>query len=556
MTQQVAGPPTAPELGREDALQVLHRQAEVLEMVAEGRDLKPTLASIAAALEELMPGARCSILLFNPVSATLHHGAAPSLPPEYIDAIDGMGIGPTSGSCGTAAYTGVSVVAESIDDDPRWDDFRAFAVPHDLHSCWSTPISGRQGISGTFAVYHAHSHRPTAREELLVQRFTHLASVAIDHDHLFGALVESEERFRHAFQDNAIGMALVSLDGSIVKVNRALRHMLQLPESALLAMDFDQIVEPTDPETTGPLWDGLVSGAQMNLHFSATASPRIGGRLRLAVDASVIRDAVGDPVVVGVNLLDVTHRHAAEEERRARREADVARRIAESASRNKSDFVAAMSHDIRTPLQSIAGFTEMLRTMDLDSDRRQTALGHIARATGHITELVDDVLDIARIEAGSLPLRMDEVALDDVMDATLSITAPLAEARAVAVHTVESDAIVRADELRLRQVLLNLVTNAISYNRPGGSVVIGSACRADRVEVRITNTGEGIPQDRLDRLFVPFDRLGAEGTGVPGVGLGLTLALGLTEAMGGTLAVDSVPGEGTTVTLTLRLAGQ
>ena len=228
---------TAGELGRDDALQLLERQAEVLEMVAEGRELKPTLASIATALEELMPGARCSILLFHPATATLHHGAAPSLPAEYIEAIDGMGIGPSSGSCGTAAHTGVAVVAESIEEDSRWDDFRGFAVPHGLRSCWSTPISGRRGISGTFAVYRMHPHRPTAREELLVQRFTHLASVAIDHDHLFGALVESEERFRHAFQDNAIGMALVSLDGRLVKVNRALRHMLQLSESSLLAMD-------------------------------------------------------------------------------------------------------------------------------------------------------------------------------------------------------------------------------------------------------------------------------------------------------------------------------
>ena len=294
-----------------------------------------------------------------------------------------------------------------------------------------------------------------------------------------------------------------------------------------------------------------MAGSRERVQVAATTLTAKGHELRLVVDFAVIKDAERQPVVLGVNFLDVTHRRAVDAERRARREADVARRVAESASRNKSEFVAAMSHDIRTPLQSIAGFTEMLRTMDLSAERRQTALEHIDRATRHITALVNDVLDIARIEAGSLPIRIADVPIDPLIEDVVEIDGPLAESRQVSVQWTRASASLRADEHRLRQVLLNLVTNAITYNRPGGTVTIDVHTAADGVVIRITNTGAGIPQDRLDRLFVPFDRLGAEETGEPGVGLGLTLSLGLTEAMGGTLTVSSEPGVGTTVQVAL-----
>ncbi len=416
------------ELSRIDALELLQRQADVLEMIAQGQDLASTLAHIVLALEDLIPAARCSILLFQPATNTLHHGAAPSLPDEYIAHINGMSIGESAGSCGTAVATNVAVVVDDITTDSRWENFREFAKPHGLRACWSTPIRGRDGIAGTFAVYHDEPHTPNAREELLVERFTHLASVAIDHAHLLEAIAQQQEM-------------------------------------------------------------------------------------------------------------------------------EIARKVAESASKNKSEFVAAMSHDMRTPLQAISGFTEMLRTMDLPPERRQTALEHIADATEHITALVNDVLDIARIEAGSLPLKLVDVHLDHVMRSVQEITSPLALERGIAVSVTRTATSVQADERRLRQVLLNLVSNAITYNQPNGTVKIDVEPQYQNVAIAITNTGAGIPADKLDRLFVPFDRLGAEDSGEPGVGLGLSLALGLTEAMGGALTVDSQPGVGTTVVLSLPKVG-
>lgn len=332
----------APALEHADGVALLARQTEVLERMAAGAALPDVLTGITLALEELVPGCRCSVLLLDPARATLHHGAAPSLPVAYSAEIDGMPIGEYAGSCGSAAFLGRPVVVEDIAADPRWDAYRGLAAPHGLRSCWSSPILGRGGVLGTFAVYHSCRHRPTGREERLVERLTHLASVAIDHAGLYGALAESEDRFRRAFEDNATGMALTLPDGTARKVNRALRELLDRDEEDLLGVKLDEFVVPAGPGSG-------VDGGQ----YEARACRRDGTQLELAVAVSTVRGADGGPVQLSVNVLDVTQRRAAQRERLARHEAEVARSAAEAASRAKSEFVSALGHELRTPLQEI-----------------------------------------------------------------------------------------------------------------------------------------------------------------------------------------------------------
>ncbi len=549
---------TSSELSHTDSLRLLERQAAVLELLASGAALDAVLTSVALALEELIDGARCSVLLLDPATATLHHGAAPTLPASYARDIDGLSIGPDEGSCGAAAYLGTPVVAEDIGTDPRWVRFRDLAQPHGLRSCWSTPICGRTGTVGTFAVYHGCAHQPTARERRLVDRFIHLSSVAIDHASLFGALAESEERFRRAFEDSAAGMALTDLDGRFIKVNRALCEMLRRPETELLMTTVSQVLvaSAAGPDPARLIAD-VATARRESAQFDAQAR-RSGGRFQsVAVAASAVRGADGAPVHLSLNVQDTTQRRAAERERRARREAEVARQVAESASQAKSDFLTALSHELRTPLQAVGGFAELLGTLDLPQERRAAALAHIQGATDHISSLVDDVLDIAKIEAGALPVQLTDVDVTAVIQDVLDLLGPLAAERGVTLHLAPlagnqaSARHVHADERRLRQVLINVVTNAIRYNRTAGSVEVVVEPGGQETRVRVTDTGPGIPADLLARLFVPFDRLGAETGPEQGAGLGLPLARGLTEAMGGHLAMESDPGTGTTSVLTL-----
>jgi PAS domain S-box-containing protein len=539
------------DLDHADSIGLLQRQTAVLELIAAGAPLGEVLTRVARALEELIEGSRCSILLLDAGGLTLHHGAAPSLPPAYSDQIDGLPIGPDAGSCGAAAFLGVPVVAEDIGTDARWTRFRDLALPHGLRSCWSSPIRGRDATLGTFAVYHLRAHRPTPREQRLVERFTHLASVAIDHAGLYGALAESAERFHRAFQDNAVGMALTDLDGRVVKVNRALQEMLGRAESSLLGSALTELVEPTPVAEL----DRLAHGAAENVQYEAQARHVDGRVVLVAVAASAVRGADGTPVHLSVNLLDITQRRAAERERRARREAEVARNAAEAASRAKSEFVSALSHELRTPLQAITGFTELLGTLDLPARRREAALGHIGAATAHILAMVDDLLDIAKIEAGALPLRIEDVHLERVGGEVLDLLTPLADEREVELRRGPMVGVVRADCRRLRQVLINLVTNGIRYNHTGGWVRLTAEADGSGVTVAVRDSGRGIPDELLDRLFTPFDRLGSDGYSEPGAGLGLVLARGLTEAMGGQLRIRTVAGAGTTAAVVLPGGG-
>lgn len=231
-----------------------------------------------------------------------------------------------------------------------------------------------------------------------------------------------------------------------------------------------------------------------------------------------------------------------------------AREEAESASRAKSEFLSRMSHELRTPLNAILGFAQLL---DMDSHSTQRPqVGHILRAGQHLLTLINEVLDIARIEAGRLPLNVEPIALNAVLHEALTLVSPMAADAGIELlplPPLAADAGVVADHQRLIQVLLNLLSNAIKYNRPGGQVRIAVEIEGTRARVRVWDTGQGIPLDQLERLFTPFERLNADPK-VEGTGLGLALSKSLLEMMDGQLTVLSTPGEGCCFTLELPLS--
>jgi signal transduction histidine kinase len=245
------------------------------------------------------------------------------------------------------------------------------------------------------------------------------------------------------------------------------------------------------------------------------------------------------------------------DERAAAAAALEAKREADRANTAKSEFLSRMSHELRTPLNAILGFGQLLQLDDLTEEQAESA-DHILRAGRHLLGLINEVLDLARIESGHLALSPEAVGVDEVIKDTIDLIGPLAAERALRIHAPsppECAWTVQADRQRLKQVLLNLASNAVKYNRHGGSISL--TCHAgddSRVRIAVADTGPGIPADKLPRLFTQFDRLGAEHSEVQGTGMGLVLAKRLAEAMGGALTVASVEGQGTTFTLELPLA--
>ena len=242
---------------------------------------------------------------------------------------------------------------------------------------------------------------------------------------------------------------------------------------------------------------------------------------------------------------DITDRRAAEIALRTAREE------AERASRAKSEFLSRMSHELRTPLNSILGFAQLL---DMDSLPGQKAqISHILRAGQHLLTLINEVLDIAKIEAGRLPLNIESVPLAIALQEALTLVSPMAADAGIhltPLPMLAADSGIVADRQRLTQVLLNLLSNAIKYNRPEGQVSIEVKIDQQRIHVSVSDTGKGIAADRLGQLFKPFERLETD-PNVEGSGLGLALSKSLLEMMNGSLTVQSQPGAGSRFTLEL-----
>jgi signal transduction histidine kinase/ActR/RegA family two-component response regulator len=238
---------------------------------------------------------------------------------------------------------------------------------------------------------------------------------------------------------------------------------------------------------------------------------------------------------------------------RAEAAAERARAEAELANRAKSEFLSRMSHELRTPLNAVLGFGQLLSMGELD-DKEQESVDQILKGGQHLLGLINEILDIARIESGKLALSLEPVDVSETVREALDLVRPLAAERAIeiAVDRGVDDAYVVADRQRLSQVLLNLLSNSIKYNRPGGTVRIGVAARNGTTRIEVADSGEGIAAENFSRLFTPFDRLGADERQIDGTGLGLVLSKGLVEAMGGRLEAESRVGSGSTFRIELQ----
>jgi PAS domain S-box-containing protein len=261
----------------------------------------------------------------------------------------------------------------------------------------------------------------------------------------------------------------------------------------------------------------------------------------------VMRDSNGVALGVRGVSMDITERKRAEEELKA------AKDEADRANHAKSEFLSRMSHELRTPLNAILGFAQLLQMNALDAKQTQS-VNHILKGGRHLLSLINEVLDISRIEAGGISLSLEPVAVGPALQEILDQMRPLAQARGIELRneSLNCDWHVMADRQRLKQVLLNLVSNAVKYNRDGGTVTL--SCQLDdkgQGTLQVKDTGPGLCDDEIARLFVPFERLGAAKSGIEGTGIGLALSKRLVEAMEGRIGVQSAVGQGSTFWLEL-----
>jgi PAS domain S-box-containing protein len=362
------------------------------------------------------------------------------------------------------------------------------------------------------------------------------------------ALRTSEERYRSLFNGVPLGLYRTLVGGEILEANPAFLRMLGCPNlETLRALGAWGLY--VDPEARRR-WiealekDGVVSGFESQLR-------RLDGSvIWVAASARIVHDPSGGASYLEGAIEDITERKEAQEAMLRAREAD-------RANQAKSEFLSRMSHELRTPLNAILGFGQLLE-IDSLSPKQHEYVDDILKGGRHLLELINEVLDIARIEAGRLTLSSEPVLMRDIVQESLALIAPLSAQENIRVEDGTagvSEQFVLADRQRLKQVLLNLLSNAVKYNRRGGLVAVScESVPTGRLRIKVSDTGSGIPADRLERLFTPFERLGAEDSTIEGTGLGLALSKRLIEVMGGALGVDSVVGQGSTFWVDLPVA--
>jgi PAS domain S-box-containing protein len=297
--------------------------------------------------------------------------------------------------------------------------------------------------------------------------------------------------------------------------------------------------ESTFRELVGP----LIEGGGGSLTFDTLHRTRDGSDMAVEIFLQYIAPAGEPPRFVAI-VRNIAERKAMQQKLFEAKEA------AEQASEAKSEFLSSMSHELRTPLNAILGFTHLMEGDDNLSDSQRESLLDISNAGTHLLELINDVLDLAKIEAGKIELSLGRVALADVMTAGKKLIAPLAQKSGLALNFAETcftEQFIEADFTRTKQVLLNLLSNAVKYNRAGGSIAVDCLeGNNGRLRITVRDTGSGISEANRKKLFEAFNRLDAEGSGIEGTGIGLVITRQLVELMGGELGVESVTGEGST----------
>ena len=534
------------EPGTSRALSLLDDR--ILAMIMGQSPLPTTLNALCADIEQHHPGMLCSVLLLDADGVTLRSGAAPSLPQEYNQAIDGVKIGPCAGSCGTAIYRKQPVVVSDIATDPLWAAYRDLALPIGLRACWSTPIPSQNGsILGTFAIYYREPRTPDAEHLRLIAHATHLVALAIERDRDKTQLRAAEDRYRTLVERLPAITYIAELGAS-----GPWHYVSPQIESILGFSPAEWLSDPLNWLNHIHSEDHEIAIAAEN-RFQETqelfqAEYRMfarDGRVLWFRDEGVMLNAVGDqgPLMQGV-LYDITEHKRLEEQLRHSQKLEAVGQLA-----------GGVAHDFNNLLMVIQAHNERLRGRLAQDDPAHKDALEIERAVTRATALTQQLLAFSRRQV----LRLKAIDLNTVLAEVAKMLDRLIPANIeLKITPAASPNCVKADPGQMEQVILNLAVNARDAMPQGGRLTIetrnveldetvaGSHSQVPPgkyIVLSVSDTGTGMHSDIQAHIFEPFFTTKKPGKGT---GLGLAIVYGVVKQTGGWITARSVLENGTT----------
>ena len=409
-------------------------------------------------------------------------------------------------------------------------------------SCLAVPVMDQGRVLGVLTVHNEAHHAFRPHDVRFLSTFAHLAALALQRARLFQAIAGEKQRLDAVIGGSAEGILILEPDGRVQTSNRAMERLSGWDREEAVGQPYDQVLSlvneqgvPIRPIAFPPSKREAQSG-------EGYVKRRDGDRgAYVYTSFAPLYDSEGELTSVVANVVDISQLKEAEEA--------------------KTTFLAGISHELKTPLSLILGYAETLSRTDVKwaPETLRESLAVIREEAEHLTHLVNNLLDAARIEAGGLPLHFGEVRLDRLAERLVSEFRRLDQDHLWAVDFPPDFPLVRADPERIRQVLHNLLSNAAKYSPRRGLIRVAGGVEDERVGVSVSDEGEGIPVELQERIFERFYRgEGQRGVSVQeGVGLGLYMARAIVEGHGGRIRVESMPEQGTTFTFTLpRMVGE